>query len=68
MINVTKEQIELLRKYVPSIDELVQGNDVKAILDAIDDVIIDGMLGNNDEPTDSGIMLQRVYDQVYDQN
>lgn len=38
--------------------------DVQAVLDAIDDVIVDNILANNDEPDDEGIKLQKIYDDM----
>ena len=61
-------QIEILKPYIENIDKLVQGGSVQEILDAIDDVIVDNILGNDDEPDEEGIKLQKVYDEIYDQN
>ena len=42
--------------------------DVQAVLDAIDDVIVDNILANNDEPDDEGIKLQKIYDEIFNEN
>ena len=34
----------------------------------IDDAIVDNILDHNDEPDEIGIKLQRIYDQIYNQN
>lgn len=65
---VKDEQIEILKPYIENIDELVQNGSVQEILDAIDDVIVDNILGNDDEPDEEGIKLQKVYDEIYNQN
>ena len=65
---VKNEQIEALKPYIENIEDLIAEDDVQALLDAIDDVIVDNILGNNDEPDDEGIKLQRIYDQIYNQN
>lgn len=65
---IKNEQIEELKPYIENIDELIQNDDVQELLDAIDDVIVDNILGNNDEPDEEGIRLQRIYDQIYNQN
>nr|DAZ41855.1 MAG TPA: hypothetical protein [Caudoviricetes sp.] len=65
---IKDEQIEILKPYIENIDKLVQGGSVQEILDAIDDVIVDNILGNDDEPDEEGIKLQKVYDEIYDQN
>lgn len=61
---VKAEQIEVLKPYIENIEELVESDDVQAVLDAIDDVIVDNILANNDEPDDEGIKLQKIYDEI----
>lgn len=65
---MTHEQIEVLKPYIENIEDLIAEGDVQVVLDAIDDVIVDNILGNNDEPDEEGIMLQNIYDQIYNQN
>lgn len=65
---VKTEQIEVLKPYIENIEELVESDDVQAVLDAIDDVIVDNILANNDEPDDEGIKLQKIYDEIFDEN
>lgn len=67
-MNVTEEQIDILTRYIENLDELLVGDDVQELLDAIDDIIVDNILGNNEEPDKEGILLQRIYDQIYNQN
>ena len=67
-MNVTKEQIEVLKPYIENIEDLIVDDDVQEVLDAIDDVIVDNILGNNDEPDEEGIKLQKIYDQICNQN
>lgn len=50
------------------IESLIIMDDVQRVLDRIDDEIINNMLGNNDEPDENGITLQRIYDEIYSQN
>ena len=54
--------------YIKNIKELVQKGDVQEVLDAIDDVIVSNILGNNDEPDEEGIRLQRIYDDIFYEN
>lgn len=68
MIIVKPEQRRELKSYIVNIEELISADDIQNLLDAIDDVIVDNILGNNDEPDDEGIRLQRIYDQIYMQN
>lgn len=65
---VKTEQIEALKPYIDDIEDLVKSDDVQAVLDAIDDVIVDNILSNNDEPDDEGIKLQKIYDEIFNQN
>jgi len=65
---VTLEQKEILVRYIDNLDDLLSGDDVQELLDAIDDVIVNNILGNNNEPDREGILLQRIYDQIYNQN
>ena len=65
---ITSDQIKELKPYVDGIDALIESGDVEDLLDAIDDVIIDNILENDDEPDDVGIKLQRLYDEIYNQN
>ena len=65
---VKAEQIEMLKPYIENIEELVESDDVQAVLDAIDDVIVGNILANNDEPDDEGIKLQKIYDEIFNEN
>ena len=65
---VKTEQIEALKQYIDDIEDLVKSDDVQLVLDAIDDVIVDNILANNDEPDDEGIKLQKIYDEIFNQN
>lgn len=65
---VKAEQIEVLKPYIENIEELVESDDVQAVLDAIDDVIVGNILANNDEPDDEGIKLQKIYDEIFNEN
>ena len=65
---ITSDQIKELKPYVDGIDALIESGDVEDLLDAIDDVIIDNILENDDEPDDVGIKLQWLYDEIYNQN
>ena len=67
-MNVTDVQKEKLKLYIDNIEELILSGDVQLVLDAVDDVIVNDILGNDDEPTELGIELQKIYDQIYNQN
>lgn len=65
---IKTEQIEVLKLYIKNIGELVEIGDTQGVLDAIDDVIVDNILSNNDEPDNKGIKLQKIYDEIFNQN
>mgnify|MGYP001081493243 CR=1 FL=1 len=65
---VKTEQIEMLKPHIENIEDLIETGDVQEVLDAIDDVIVDNILANNDEPDDEGVKLQKIYDEIFNQN
>ena len=65
---VTAEQIEALRPYIGNIEEMVSADDVDALLDAVDAVVINNILGNNNEPDEEGNRIQGIYDDIAAQN
>lgn len=65
---IKESQIKVLKPYIENIEDLVAEDDVQAVLDAIDDAIVDNILGNNDEPDEEGIKLQKIYDEIYSLN
>ena len=67
-MNVTAAQKAILIQFLPNVEKLIQQGDVQTLLDAIDDVIVDNILAHNNEPDATGLMLQRVWDQIYNQN
>lgn len=62
---ITVEQIEALRPYIGNIEELISVDDVDALLDA---VVINNILGNNNEPDKEGKRIQGIYDDIAAQN
>ena len=65
---ITDNQIRELNPYIDNIEELVEHGRVEDLLDALDDVIIENILGNEDEPDEVGIKLQKIYNEIYIQN
>ncbi len=65
---ITQEQIDVLEKHIPNVRELVEADDVQAVLDAANDVIVDNILVNGDMLDDEGAKVQRVWDQIFNQN
>lgn len=54
---ITVEQIEVLRPYIENIEELISADDVDALLDAVDDAVVDNIVAHNDEPD----MMPTIY-------
>lgn len=67
-MNITQAQLDVLKQYIGNIEELISTGDVQKVLDEIDNVIVDNILAHNEEPDEEGIMLQRIYDQIDNQN
>ena len=65
---IKAEQIKVLKPYIESIEDLLKNDDVQLVLDAIDDAIVDNILANNDEPDEEGVKLQKIYDEIFNQN
>ncbi len=67
MVNITKEQKEYLSKYIDNLDDLISKEDEDELLLAIDDEFLNH-LDKFDEPTKIGLKLERIRDQLYNQN
>ena len=67
MINITEEQRIKLKNHVKNLDQLIEGDDINELLFAIDDAIV-YHIGDDDEPDATGIEIQRIYDEIFDQN
>lgn len=65
---IKNEQIEALKPYIENIEDLIAEDNVQLLLDVIDDAIVENILGNDDEPDAEGIKLQKVYDEIFNQN
>lgn len=65
---ITDNQIKDLMPYIDNIKEIVESDRVVDLLDALDDIIVENILGNGNEPDGVGIKLQRIYDEIYNQN
>jgi hypothetical protein len=68
IMSVTEKQIEVLKPYIDNVMDIIENGSIQDLLDAIDDVIVDNILSNNDEPDEEGIKLQKIYDEIYNQN
>ena len=64
VMNITKEQIKVLRKYMNNIDELVSNGNIDDLLIEVDDAIIDNY-DKDYEPTEASREIQKIYDEIY---
>lgn len=67
-MSITNEQKNALVPYIDDLDSLIKTNDVNNLLEAIDNIIVDHIVDNNDEPDKEAIELQKIYDQISNQN
>lgn len=69
MINITEEQKTYLREQGVEFEDALYRGDLEALLEVIDDAIVENIVTHGDEPDENGIRLQRIYDQIrYIQN
>ena len=67
-MKITREEMEVLRKYIPDVDAIVKSGDVSEFELTLDRAIIENGLDKNDEITKVGFMLQGIYDKIFDRN
>ncbi len=68
MLNITDEQKKILNKYLDNVNELIDNNNIEKLLIEFDDAIIEFGMDNDQEITIKGVEMQRIYDQIYNQN
>lgn len=68
MINITIEQKKMLSNYIPNIEKIIQSDDVNELLLPLDDLITEIGFDENYELNQEGLILQKIYDQIYNQN
>lgn len=64
---VTAEQEKILKKYIKNLDEVLSSDDINDLLLEIDDAIVDTFDANGN-PSEDGIKLQNIYDDLYANN
>lgn len=66
---ISEKQIEFLKEYVKNLDLLIEKDDVNDVLDKIDTlIIVKGMTKDQEWLTPFGLELQKLYDDIYNQN
>lgn len=63
--HITQEQVDKIRPYFNDVDDYL--DDISKFQNELNDAIV-MELDENYEDTDASIMLQRVYDEIYNQN
>ncbi|MCI8857672.1 MAG: hypothetical protein HFH26_14185 [Clostridiaceae bacterium] len=64
MINITEEQKAYLRDHAVEFEEALEKDDLAALLEIIDDAVVENIVTHGDEPDETGIRLQRIYDDI----
>lgn len=67
-LNISNEQIKQLYKYLPDIEICITTGDIDTVLDRLDDKITEIGFTIEYELNDVGLELQRLYDELYNQN
>lgn len=67
MIIVVEEHKHVLEQYIDDLEKLINDDDINELLLAIDDAII-ANFDENQDSTEVSVMLQKIYDRVFDDN
>lgn len=67
-ISISNEQKDLLVQYLPDAEKMIIEGDIDAVLDRLDDKITEIGFDREYELNEIGLQLQRLYDQLYNQN
>lgn len=68
MLNITDDQKKLLLLHLPDLYESITDGDIDAVLDKLDDKITEIGFNADYSLNEAGLKLQRLYDQLYNQN
>lgn len=66
-MKITQEQKNFLSEYIDNLDKIIASKDVNNLLLEIDDIMLD-YLDENDEPTDDYMKIEKIYDEILNQN
>lgn len=64
MIIITEQQKAYLKERSVPFEDALAADDLDALLEIIDDAVVENIVTHNDEPDEVGIQLQRIYDQI----
>lgn len=68
MLNITNKQKKVLNSYLDNVEELINNDDIERLLLDFDDAIIKFGMDEEQEITVKGVEMQKIYDQIYNQN
>ena len=68
MLNITDGQKELLLEHLPDAERWIDEDDINAVLEDLDAKITEIGFDANYDLNAIGLKLQRLYDELYDQN
>lgn len=66
-MNITLEQKEYLKEFIPDLEEIIKSDDVNDLLWILDEKIL-MRFDSNYELDAVGLKLQKIYDDIYYQN
>lgn len=68
MIVINNVQKNYLVQHGIAVEKYIIADDIDSLLEAIDDAVVENIVTHNDEPDETGIKLQRIYDEINNQN
>ena len=68
MIVITEDQKEVLFRYLPEAENIIANDDFPLLLDKFDTKITEIGFNNNYELNKIGLILQKLYDDIFYQN
>lgn len=68
MINLTEDEKEFLRNHIDNAEELISCDNVNIVLDKVDDLIMELGHDKNQDITDVGRSIEKIYDNIYSNN
>ncbi len=68
MLKISDDQQKLLLTYLPSLRESIYSGDIDTVLDELDAKITEVGFNNDYSLNKIGLSLQKLYDELYNQN
>ena len=68
MLNIKDTQRALLLEHLPDAQQCIDGNDIDQLLENLDDKITEIGFDADYELNSVGLKLQKLYDELYNQN